>query len=608
MADQNTPSTKEPTATAGQRVWGVLRFVAHRTFVEPVRRGRMSEDPEFPWPRGIRVLVVIATVLYTALVALSVVGTRLREVTPVVAGGSMSLPVLVILVMIPAIIFGSAGFFVAACHWRHPVRYAIFAALVISYVFASSGIVMLVGAVLALPMIVLSIVRRRARVARWEMPLAVFFFGILTSSIIMEPRDVTPLDALAMLLQFLSWMAYPSVFAAGAAIVEIAVGAASWTARGVWEATYSGSRRAGWTLFALLIVWTLLADVLSLTEGSVEVLPSRLLVALIVVVLVGLVALMIGWLVPMGMRPGVPVDADDVSAAWVRASRPIVMGFAGAYLLGPLIWDAVTFGGLSTYHSLQFVLSIFFLVLAIRAARRGEATTAVILATSAASTFLIQSLNALRVSLVSGQALTLVLDGLTLLILVGLVVARRLTPDRLLAIATAFLLSRFYTIRDWFDEPFTNLFAVSGASAALAVGLIWRQLTEYEFTQRGTSVFRVDARVLLGLGNMLLIGVCILAGTVAGSASPASLDQVEGVADRNIGTTLYLAATLSSLLIAWRGREGGDQRPGEEFGVTALARIEPKATVPAPSIGQKAVDVASPESGTARSPRRGGSG
>lgn len=605
MADQNTPRTGEPTATAAQRVRGVLRFVARRTFVDPVRRGRMAEEPEFPWPRGIRTVVAIATVLYIAMVALAVVGTRLREVTPVVSGGAVSLPLPVVLVMIPAIIFGSAGFFVAACHWRHPVRYLIFAALIFSYGFVSLESAMLMGTLLALPMIILAIVRRRTRVARWEMPLAVLFFGLLTTNVIVAPQEEAPLATLTSMLQYLSWLAYPSVFAAGAAIVEIAVGAASWTARGVWEAAYSGARRVGWALFTLLIVWTLLADVLALTDGSVEVLPGRLLVALIVVILVGLAALTIGWLVPMGRRPGVPVDADDVSTAWVRASRPIVMGFAGAYLLGPLIWDTVTFGGLSTYHSLQFVLSLLFVGLAIRAARRGAATTAVILATSAASTFLIQLLNALRISLVSGQALTLALDGMTLLILVGLLVSRRLTPDRLLAIATAFLLSRFYTIRDWFDEPFTNLFAVSGASAALAVGLVWRQLTEYEFTRRGTSSFRIDARVLLGLGNMLLIGVCILAGTVAGSASPTSLDQVEELADRNIGTTLYLAATLSSLLIAWRGREGGDQRPGEEFDVTPLARIEPKATVPAPPVEQHDADVASGDGRAPDPPAKG---
>lgn len=569
------------------RLFAVLRFVARRTFVEPVRRGRVTEDPEYPWRPGISSILVVSTALYVAVVVMAFFASRLREFGEVTTSPSLTLPSLAVLVVVPAIILGSALPYVAACHWRHPVRYAVFGGLIAAYGVVLLGALgtsagwVLIG-LCAVPMTVLAFARRRAPVARWEAPVAVLFFGTLLLLAFVS-GDQEGIATLGRLLGFLSWLVMPSVFGAGAAIVEIATGAAAWTARGVWEAAHSGWRRVGLVAFAGLVVWTLAANVWALVAGGdPDLAPGRVAVTLVIVLAVGAATLAIGWVVPQGLRPGVQVDADDVSTAWPDTSRLIAYAFAAAYIIGPWVWSWASLGGLDPYRTLLLVVSLGLGAWAVRTGRRGAAVPAVILAAAASSTFLIQMAVFWRVAWFSNGAMTLVLDALALAVLALLLVRRRLTADRLLGIATALLLTRFYLLRDYFDEPFTNLFALSGASVALAVGLIWRQLTEYEYTRRGSRWFPVDARVLFGLGNMLLIGVCILAENAAGSSATTALGHVEGLADETVGTALYLAATLSSVLIAWRGREGGEQRPGEEFRIDRVTRVEPKDTVPAP--------------------------
>lgn len=550
--------------------WSVVRFVAGRTFLDPVRRGRITERPEDPWPRALRPVVFVATLLYAGLAVLALVGIRMRSWMPVVGNGTLSLPVPVVTFIIAGAVLGSSLWFLGACHWRHPVRYLVMLPTVGMTVGAAvyNPIALAILVVFAL----LMIVRRRRRLAAWELPLVVALSSFSLWTILGRASD--PLAVLTEWLTPTALLIAPSMLGAGAAIAEISVGAASWTMRGFWEASGGRRRTPGLVLLIGVVVWTVIDAGLVIGEFSE---PARWVSSFLLVFLVGVAMLVIGWLVPQGLRPGVAVDADDISRAWPSTSRTLVFGYTGAIVgtipLGFLVGEG--WGTLSAWRLGFLCLGVVFLVSAVVVARRGHEVKSALLAAFGMGTLVI------NVSIAVGRAwvldaVPLSVDLLALCVLVWLLIRRRWTSDRLLAIGTVLLLGRFFGLRDLFDEPFTHVLGLSGAAVALAVGLIWRQLTEYEYTQRGSDRFPVDTRVLIGLGNMILVGVIIVMGGVGGAASGIDVDTYESLGDREIGLFLYLCAAMASLLLAWRGREGGDQRPGAEY------RVGPHPHTPAP--------------------------
>lgn len=585
----------------GRRILGVLRFVAQQTFVEPVRRGHIGEEPEHPWAPGLRHIVHIAHGLYAVLCLLAFIGVRLRHTTGAIAGESLSLPLLIVLAIVPGIVLSGTLAFVGAMHWRHPLRFPMFLGVVVALfspvpTWLADPMHGLVTAVLIVALVVLAIWRGRRRFAVWEVPVVALILTMGWIGAMMNFVRVSSVAAdggmaqLALSLNVLILLAMPAMLAAGAAITEIVVGVASWTARGVWEAaapTRHGRTVAG-VLIGALALWAIAADGVELDDAGISLSPGRMLLALIYVVVVAVTALAVLWLVPRGRRPGVPVDPDDISTDWSSTSLWLVLGF-GATEVGPelislgLIWFGLP--GLPDFPGsvLHVPLGIVFAVAAIRSARRGHPERAVVFSAFASSLIITRAMvwsgNSFGV-----DAIPLVVDFIALILLAVLLITGRFTADRLLAVATVLLLTRLYAVRDWFDEPFTNLFALSGAAAALVVGLVWRQLTEYQIVRAGSRRFPVDSRVLVGLANMLLVGTSIVANATAGTSSLIDLAGVESQGDSEIGMVLYLAAACAGLLLAWRGREGGDERPGTRFRVDRDARIEPTVgTLPPPT-------------------------
>lgn len=584
-ASANSPSTPEPSPT--RRLIALVRFVATRTFVDPVRRGRIAEDPEFPWPRGLALVVAITYAVYAILVVLAFTGTRLREAVTVVLdaqGVSVPWPVVGVLTMALVLIAGLG--FVASARMRHPLRYVI--AIGMIYAFLPRGPVTVLIAVGILGLWVWLSLRHRRRIGWWEVPVAVTAFSALLIGEILNAATLgqPTFEVITRSTSRLTWLAIPSVLGAGAAITELSVSVASWTARGVWEATAGLRRAIPLALLAALVLWTGISHGRTLAAGGIDVSTTSLLTAAGYVILVALAALGVLLLVPRGLRPGVPVDTDDISAAWPEASRPLVNGFALVVLGAPFV--ALLLSGVgwqnNAYALLFCLLAVYFGWRAIRVARRGQDTVAVLFAAFAAASLLTQI--GLFTNLpIATVAIPIVVDVLALLALAGLLITRSATGDRLLAVATVLLLTRVYGLRGFLDEPFTNLFALSSATGALAVGLVWRQLTEYERTRTGSVAFPIDVRVLLALANTTLIGMAVVLGAVGSANSLLDLGSLENLADTEIGGVLYLAAASAGLLLAWRGREGGDQQPGEEFTIDAGGAIEPKATVPAPPRG-----------------------
>lgn len=147
------------------------------------------------------------------------------------------------------------------------------------------------------------------------------------------------------------------------------------------------------------------------------------------------------------------------------------------------------------------------------------------------------------------------------LLLGGLALRRRLTTQAQVAVAGVLLLNLAYRYRGWFTEPITQLVSLTGVSAALLVGLIWRILTDNGFTRRDSVGFPQPSRVLIALGNAV-VGVTFAAQVaLLGGRFDLDLAAMENAGDTFLGFPLVLAVSFAGLSLAARGRTPGT-RPG----------------------------------------------
>ncbi|MDO5500222.1 MAG: hypothetical protein Q4F67_11155, partial [Propionibacteriaceae bacterium] len=99
----------------------------------------------------------------------------------------------------------------------------------------------------------------------------------------------------------------------------------------------------------------------------------------------------------------------------------------------------------------------------------------------------------------------------------------------------------------------------------LVVGLLWRQLTEYSVARGDSTRFPNSARVMLALANMTLVSLSLATFALsAGHTSAASPELFASVGDSHLGGALFTASILAGVLLALRGREGGELSPGSE--------------------------------------------
>ncbi len=585
------------------RLWQVLRFIVLHTFIDPIRSGHLKENPQHPWPRRMRWLVGISVGLYALLTVLGLAAGRLRMLD-LATGRGQSIPWATGPFLLLAAIVGLSLAYLAAVHagWRLQLPLAVLLAVVLGGTPTSPGLSgLLPTAVALLVLFGFGLWRRRRPLNPWEFVVALLVIGSLLASRLLAPLFIGAgmqqwgLTLLGYWISLLTVITAPSALLAGAAMTELAVRLGAWTARGVWEAVPGAdpgtrTRRliGGW-LLAVVVVGSLAREVwLAVTDVNME--PAGIALAAGYLLLVAAAGLAVLRFAPGSVARGVPTDVDDLASAWSRTSWPLALLLALSVFGGVVLQllfslfglrrvrlDSFWTGGLAAVAAAAVAIGLGVLW-----ARRGRTAAALLATVFGGGLLVTQLVLLLQVTFDTRQivsASVLLATG----VLIWLLVTRRLTADRGLAIASLLLIGRLHEYRDIIDEPLAAIFAATGGGALLLLGLLWRQLTEYQMARGHSRTLPHYVRVLLALANMTLIGMTVSHFALSGSPGTAQLKVLENGGDDQLGGALLLAALVAGLLLAVRGREGGDQRPGEEFRVDHPILVEPKSPLAASS-------------------------
>jgi hypothetical protein len=196
------------------------------------------------------------------------------------------------------------------------------------------------------------------------------------------------------------------------------------------------------------------------------------------------------------------------------------------------------------------VVGLAVLLLALRAARQGRATRALVLGMVGVV------LLTLARTLVQGPQARAGIDPdvlnlvATAVVVVGgavQLVRRRLTRPRALALAGALTLCALFSGRDFISDPLGALLGFSGAALVL-FGLVWDLFTGSGWANGESRRFARPTRVLLVLANSVTtMSVLAFAALVRDGSTTIYLDPYAELGDLVFGTAL-LAAGLVAVL------------------------------------------------------------
>ena len=563
----------------------VLTFIGARAIGDPIAEGSLRENPAHPWPAGLRPIIFAAWTLFAVLAGLAVTAEALRR-TPILADGTTSLPWVAVPVLGIAVATALALLFTAAIHvwWVVRVPLLLLIALSLAAAPVTDTTLGLVHQVAVVALLVFAVVRWRARFAFWEFLVALTLIGHLMLLQFAGPmvaayaNESWPLHVLRYWLSLLTVLAVPAALLAAAAMTELVVTTGAWTARGVWEGLRRRTHavRLGRLLLAGLVVWAVSAEVWAIATNprrSITTFPT----AVLIVAVTAEMALLLLRQVPFGARSGVSVDPDDIAAAYSPISWPLALLLTAwmfhsvpLTLVGSVVGIPASGDGPGRV-AIILIYAAAGLAVAVHAARRNRAGQALIATVFAVVTPAAQLLLHGGWG-TAGTQLVAVEVAAAVLILGWLLLRRRLTADRALALGTVLLLSQIHHFREVLDDPLSALFALSGASAVFLVGLVWRQLTEYAAARRHSRRFPNAGRVMLALANMTLVTMSVATFALSGGdASIVGLGIIEDIGDSELGGSLLHASMIAGLLLAVRGREGGDRRV--EFRGHELVRV-----------------------------------
>ncbi|GAB3709487.1 hypothetical protein [Mariniluteicoccus flavus] len=564
-----------------RRIGTVARFVLGRAIVEPIRTGSLRRTDA--WPRHLLPFVVVGLVVYTAMTAIAIFAGTLRGMT-LVHWGDLSLPWLTLGPFLMAISLVLALAYAAALHvnpWvRVPALLVVMTLATQNPLLVESPMLKLVMAIEVVVLVAFAALRWRSHYSPWEVvvPLAVIGTGLVARMMFAQSPSESFVGAQQVvqiaLLSFtvLMW-ATPSVLMAGAAMAELTISTASWAARGTWEAVMTGrrARPIGAALLGGLVVASVVSAVFAL-RSPVNT-PLGIASALTLFVLTALVGLGVLRFVPRGDRPGVQVDPDDLVQGWPTVSLAVAIVFS-VVMFGPFPIDQLLgWWGLSLPVvpgvALQVAALPVALVCGVALARRARPAAAMIVAAVGIHTAYVPLANLAGFPLNHAQSL-LAVAGLAVAVLAYLLVTRRLSADRGLAVGSVFIVTTVYPFRSVLDEPFSLLATVSGTTGGLLLGLAWRQLTEYGFTRHDSRGFPAASRVLVGTANLTLVASAVAMHAAAAGSGVMNLGLLENIGDETMGGSLLYAVCAAGLLLALRGREGGDARAGDEFQIFPL--------------------------------------
>jgi hypothetical protein len=435
--------------------------------------------------------------------------------------------------------------------------------------------VIAVGLMIAL--LVLVIIRWRRAFAWWEFAVMWALVGLGMTIGVAEAREATIYgsDISLLSLQYtaavLGYLALPAATVAGASVAEV-------TVRATVAATQNAQRFAkqGWPYLILVVVlcvrlaqcaW-LIAERDPVVEGLLSLLWAGALVSAFAAVGIVLVRLSRR----RGSTPVVSELGDElgrvgftIAAALIAVALPVQVFLSVLQVLASLepagaaarmsfdITPLVT----RVIDPSRVLVGIVLLILAVRAARRGQASRALVLGGIGVM------LVALARQLLFGDrtpapinpdALNLVASAVAVVAMLILSLRRQLTPQRALAFAGMLILSALFSYRDFISDPLGALLGFSGVALVL-FGLTWDLFTSSGWANRESRRFPRPARVLLVLTNYVIsMTVLAYAALIRDGSTTIYFDPFAQFGDLIFGTGLLAAAAVAVFDCVWRNQ------------------------------------------------------
>jgi hypothetical protein len=550
------------------------------------------------WPVGLAPIVTVGVVVFCFAVLIIILSPTIRELAPLtvsVTSTVLSLPRILLMTIFWLVILSLALLQTAVIHTRRATTLVVTTVTSLTVLYIGSldfgidgaggfsltaGKIASVAAVAAL--VLLIALRRRVRFAWWEFPLVLGIIG--TSAVIAlggSAADSAPLGfdfapmAASLVMTTIGLLAVPAALAAGVAVAEFAVNAATSAVAALEKPRAREAAASVVTsipivlvvAFGLVVVWRVAEFVAGAVFGAGSVIdPADIPLTL---AMVGVVAAL--WWALARIRGTSRIAIDDVMNRLddigfpVAAALTITLAPALVLLLsaGVLVaWgaDGNAVGGAFFVADLlrgsdaqtvqRLLVGVGLLVASVLSARRGSRGVPELLAAIAVVT-LVGVLPS-----VGGQAASWSFEALAAIIAIGTLAltvvsaARRQLDARRLALLTiALLLSAAAAWRDVLADPLSILIGASGVALVL-FGFVWGFVTDADVTHRGSDAYPSPARVMLFLANSVF-GVTVLAfGTLARDVGAAiDLDVFAQVGDQLLGTALIMCAVMA----VWAG-------------------------------------------------------
>lgn len=577
-------TSSEPTT--GRGLSRFARFATglyRQTLVDPIEQGRLRD---LEWPYGLRAIVLLGYLVFVVAGLMVIFSGLVREhSTLTISGTGLGLPEQMIWPLVLLLSFGVASLMAAAQHgpWWLKVLGLLFTLMVMgTWSLRSPSLAGWVGwpviaACLMTALLVLVIIRWRRRFAWWEFAVMWALVGLGMTIGIAETReariygsDLTPLN-LQHTAAILGYLALPAATVAGASVAEV-------TVRATVAATQNAQRFAkqGWPYLILVGVlcirlvqcgW-LIAHRDPVVEGLTSLLWACALVTAFTVV--GLVLLRV-----TRRRASAPVVSElgdelgrvgfTIAAALIAVALPVQVFLSVLQVLASLepagaaarisfdITPLVT----RVIDPSRVLVGIVLLILAIRAARRGQASRALVLGGIGVM------LVALARQLLFGDrtpapinpdALNLVTSAVVVVAVLILWLRRQLTPQRALAFAGMLILSALFSYRDFISNPLGAVLGFSGVALVL-FGLTWDLFTSSGWANRESRRFPRPTRVLLVLTNYVIsMTVLAYAALIRDGSTTIYFDPFAQFGDLIFGTGLLAAAAVAVFDCAWRNQ------------------------------------------------------
>lgn len=559
----------------GGRLGAFARGVVGSTVVGPVREGRIRDHG---WPYGLRAVVLLGYLAFAFAGVLVVASGAIRRWATLdpVGTGTLGLPEPAVWMLATLLSFGLSLLLTAGL--RAPWWLRVLALLVVLSALAAWGLRTpstagslawpLLVLVLLTGLVVLVVVRSRRPFAWWELGAtwavcaACLVVGIVENRYsVAFGSDQVPLF-LQYLASVLGYLVLPTAMVAGASVAEVCL-------RLTVAATEQAQRLArAWVPYAVLGLVVVVRGVQvvrqlaardPVTQGWDVVVGSLVLVGLLAAVGLGLLA------VARRRRAGVDVGglSDEltaiglpVGAALILVNLPLQLAVGVLPLLaglfpGVLVTDFDA-GALVArlVDPIRALVGLAVLGLALRAARRGRATRALVLGTVGVLLVMLAR------TLVQGPQARAGVDPdllnltATAVVVVGGVVqlARgRLTRPRALALAGALTICALFSGRDFISDPVGTVIGFSGAALVL-FGLVWDLFTGSGWANGESRRFARPTRVLLVLANSVTtMSVLAFAALVRDGSTTIYLDPYAEFGNLVFGTALLAAGVVAVL-------------------------------------------------------------